>query len=569
MTQTNVSSRVAERLHEDYGWTPRQREVLDLLVKGRTNAEIAEALGVTLDGAEYHLREILSKLGVESREEAAEYWRAYRGLDRRLGRAFRALAAGSLAKWAAAGAGVTGVAGGSLLVAMAVLGDGHEDPGRAVGASRTPTAAALASPTPAAAAGAPTSPASPTTAPGAPGTVASTVQVIDARTGVATTLYQSAAERAWDARFAGDTVVVSAGSQVRHFLVDGRPAPASTASCEVVNGAARIDGRDYPGVTCGSFSPDGRRMTYEVGAGVTTVLNGYEVPVWNQRVLEVSTGATRELQAGLVHCGGCDGMWGPRWSASSRYLAYAELGGEQRRFLSDVTTGATRQFGNGQGLNFAPAWSPEGDQLVYPLEIREGAAARLEDSGGGATWDLPIPWPVRFDTSGRFVYSPAWGDDRKSPAGSTTIVDVASMKVVATLPGEPRWGLWNDLRAVGIYRGGYLAALQRAPGCEGTAIYVEGQGAPHCVAGGAEGIPNPDGSLVAVARVVGEIGGVVGPGFAAMSIARYSVVVVDTATSSERTVVAEAFSSELVPPLMVWNSAGTHLLVVWPMMEGL
>ena len=53
----------------------RQRQVLDLLVAGRTNGEIGEALGITLDGAKWNVSEILGKLGLESREEAAEYWR--------------------------------------------------------------------------------------------------------------------------------------------------------------------------------------------------------------------------------------------------------------------------------------------------------------------------------------------------------------------------------------------------------------------------------------------------------------------------------------------------------------
>src|SRR5258708_5157680 len=51
--------------------TPREREVAELLRRGLTNEEIASALGITLDGAKYHVSQILSKLGVHSREEAA------------------------------------------------------------------------------------------------------------------------------------------------------------------------------------------------------------------------------------------------------------------------------------------------------------------------------------------------------------------------------------------------------------------------------------------------------------------------------------------------------------------
>ena len=53
--------------------TPREREVLELLRERLTNDQIAERLGITLDGAKYHVSEILSKLGVGSREEAAAW----------------------------------------------------------------------------------------------------------------------------------------------------------------------------------------------------------------------------------------------------------------------------------------------------------------------------------------------------------------------------------------------------------------------------------------------------------------------------------------------------------------
>ncbi len=54
---------------EDLTDTPRR--VLDLIAEGTTNHEIGQALGITLDGAKYHVTEILNKLGVDSREEAA------------------------------------------------------------------------------------------------------------------------------------------------------------------------------------------------------------------------------------------------------------------------------------------------------------------------------------------------------------------------------------------------------------------------------------------------------------------------------------------------------------------
>ena len=54
--------------------TSRQREVLELLREGLTNEQIAERLGITLDGARFHVSEILGRLGLSSREEAA-VWR--------------------------------------------------------------------------------------------------------------------------------------------------------------------------------------------------------------------------------------------------------------------------------------------------------------------------------------------------------------------------------------------------------------------------------------------------------------------------------------------------------------
>src|SRR5262245_27706725 len=53
--------------------TPRQYEVLELVREGLTNPQIAERLGISPDGAKWHVKEILWKLDVPSREEAARW----------------------------------------------------------------------------------------------------------------------------------------------------------------------------------------------------------------------------------------------------------------------------------------------------------------------------------------------------------------------------------------------------------------------------------------------------------------------------------------------------------------
>jgi DNA-binding NarL/FixJ family response regulator len=55
---------------DDEALTPRETEVLDLLVEGKTNREIGEALFISVNTVAYHVKQIYEKLHVHSRAEA-------------------------------------------------------------------------------------------------------------------------------------------------------------------------------------------------------------------------------------------------------------------------------------------------------------------------------------------------------------------------------------------------------------------------------------------------------------------------------------------------------------------
>ena len=109
--------------------TPRQREVLELIARGRTNAEIGERLGLSLDGAKWHVGEILSKLNLDSREQAADYWRNYKRPMARLARTFAAISMPGALKVGLAGGAALGVAGIAVAAVIALRGGGEASSG--------------------------------------------------------------------------------------------------------------------------------------------------------------------------------------------------------------------------------------------------------------------------------------------------------------------------------------------------------------------------------------------------------------------------------------------------------
>lgn len=65
-----MEPRLPEGVH---ALTDRQREVAELVAQGLTNAEIGDRLGISRDGAKYHVSEVLTRLNLERREQIREW----------------------------------------------------------------------------------------------------------------------------------------------------------------------------------------------------------------------------------------------------------------------------------------------------------------------------------------------------------------------------------------------------------------------------------------------------------------------------------------------------------------
>ena len=106
----------------------RERDVLRLIALGLTNSEIAARLDIRFDIAKWHVSEILSKLGVDSREEAAVRWQEWQSVPARARRLTRGLVPVGLAARVAistlvASAAITAIA----VILVAILGESGSD----------------------------------------------------------------------------------------------------------------------------------------------------------------------------------------------------------------------------------------------------------------------------------------------------------------------------------------------------------------------------------------------------------------------------------------------------------
>jgi DNA-binding NarL/FixJ family response regulator len=78
MEQFTRARRWQEEVEERWSaLTEREREVLALVAAGKSNKEVAQALNVTVRTVEFHVSNILGKLGLTSRVEAAVWAREH------------------------------------------------------------------------------------------------------------------------------------------------------------------------------------------------------------------------------------------------------------------------------------------------------------------------------------------------------------------------------------------------------------------------------------------------------------------------------------------------------------
>ncbi|MGE0601895.1 MAG: helix-turn-helix transcriptional regulator [Dehalococcoidia bacterium] len=104
--------------HYEIEITDRQRQVWRLVAKGHTNGEIAEKLNISLDGAKWHVSELLTRLDANTREDLVEAWDAARRPQERMRRWLSGLSPLPLAQTLGVVAAVAAVGGaGALYVA--------------------------------------------------------------------------------------------------------------------------------------------------------------------------------------------------------------------------------------------------------------------------------------------------------------------------------------------------------------------------------------------------------------------------------------------------------------------
>jgi len=409
--------------------TPREWEVLGLLREALTNTQIGERLGITRDAAKYHVSQILLKLGVSTREEAAA-WQPDRILAAPIALApsrFRSLPAiGQVMLIGGAGVAVAGVVALAAVIGYGALTD---DDG-------APSAAADIS-----------------------GRVAFVRE--------------------------GDLWVRDMESGDETKLVDADDLePKEVPSPKPIPGSSFVPRIERP-----EWSPDGEWISFAVGESVTLQdypFRGYELYIARAdgtglRRVFITDAAT---QPGTVVTAA---HW--EWSPTRAELAYVEFVAPAGVFTLRVLAPAGQETGWPDSIWYnalaGMAWEPSGDTIasvqsgadMYGRSIGEAWELKSVDRRGTttllATWDpqtLP-PQPDAWSPHGGGLL--VWGP-RATDVGRATLVVASAngssppIELVEAFPGaDAAWA--PDSTAIAVIADGGNPAMR---GWEGRHLVV-------------------------------------------------------------------------------------------------
>jgi Tol biopolymer transport system component/DNA-binding CsgD family transcriptional regulator len=337
--------------------TPREWQVLGLLRQGLTNEQIAQRLDISYATAKYHVSEIISKLGVQTREEAAVWERPLLGSPRWWRRGVVPLAAGATAlALLSAGLGI-----------LALSGD--------TGPDEQSTLASEA-----------TNPATP----GATGTTTTHPTALGSLiTPLENTVVSEDGPYIFDVesgqlhRFRGGFGLGEAWSPDSTALLNTSPLGIDVIDVGTGEGTRILSGD----VVAASWSADSFQIVFTRRSDGPSITNGLFV---------VNRDGTGLKQISDVE--GPGGMvWSPRGDRIAYWIAF------KGRYLIDPQTGAISELSPTHPSTIEQfAWSPEGDSIALIME----AGLELHDVDSGAVEilaDGPAEPPLMWSPDGEKI----------------------------------------------------------------------------------------------------------------------------------------------------------------------
>lgn len=389
--------------------TPRQQQAAALLARNYTNARIAGELGISLDGAKYLVSEVIGRLGVETREEAADAWRARQGLATRLRRFAARASAAWVVRWAAVALMAAALAVIVFVVVRSADDDGTAPAGTETAAATEPTAS-TATPVPL------------SRSLGRLGVIRSVggsarpyVMDVDGSNAVELTaglaFVQWAAWEPSGARVAAWADEDPAGTNPGLWLISSTSPDDRQRielPTELMDMAWSPDGSQIAlALREGEASSDLYALSVDSGDLVRlTDTPGFEnSPQWSPDGTQIAFAACRD-------CGAFFDIWvmdadgsnqrnltpeqadrgAFSWSPDGTRIAYtAHGGGRPGLFVLSVDSGDEERIADGALVGVQPAWTPDGQQLVSVQLVEQAWVLVVMDRDGGSVETVTDP----------------------------------------------------------------------------------------------------------------------------------------------------------------------------------